>query len=156
MSFPQPPLQTRKQEESLKARGSTGESWSHVPQAAAGSDCPLGDRGSGPATCSLGYSPRCICTTSAPLLPLVTWVTLGHGQEAPFGLGTFAPSNVPMTSRSCCRVEFPTTPSPYATTCLDPKVALGEGVVGNSTLQQLREVMGTFGGANVPKPKGAS
>ena len=111
---PQAPLQMRKQEVSLKARGSTGESWSRVPQAAAGSDCPLGDRGSGPATCSLGYSPRCTCTTSAPLLPLVSWVTLGHGQEAPFGLGTFAPSNVPMTSRSCCRVEFPTTPSPNA------------------------------------------
>ena len=32
-------------------------------------------------------------TTSALLVPLVTWVTLGHCQESAYGLGTFAPSN---------------------------------------------------------------
>ena len=34
----------------LKARGSTSGSWYRVSQAVAGSDCPLGDWGSGQAT----------------------------------------------------------------------------------------------------------
>ena len=59
---------------------------------------PLGDLGSGPATCFLGHSPRCICSTSALLLPLVTKGNLGPCFESrPYGLGTFVLSNVPMT-----------------------------------------------------------
>ena len=80
------------------ARGSTSGSLSRVSQAAAGSNCPLGDWGSGPATCFLGYSPRCQCDTSALLLPLVTKAPLGPWLGSrPYGLGTFVPSNVPMT-----------------------------------------------------------